>query len=218
MKKSKIGSDYLQQYCCPKNERYQEYKSTRAKSEMNLMLSENIFSEVILEDDVMPSIISNNEHELYYAERVKSAFYYDYKKIFDVVKNETAVEASGCLQVNNLYCERYLSYFLLQNIPYIPLWSKVITSLINIKKRQTNAFVESWFNLVKNHILCGKKKLKCGRFVELTSKQVTSSAKQLELKIPKHHNTRNHHKSNDENDLHLDVNEFWSKKKKSLYF
>jgi len=46
------------------------------------------------------------------------------------------------------------------------MWTKVMTTLINLEERQSNASVESWFNLMKNHTLAGKRKMKCGRFIE----------------------------------------------------
>ncbi|KAL5237076.1 hypothetical protein ACI65C_004486 [Semiaphis heraclei] len=99
----------------------------------------------------------------YYAERKKSAFYHDFKQIFDSVKKIINIPSRehDHLDVNNMYSEEYLLHFLIENVPYIPLWTKVMTNIIHLEERQSNASVESWFNLVKNHILAGQRRIEC---------------------------------------------------------
>ncbi|CAI6363434.1 unnamed protein product [Macrosiphum euphorbiae] len=81
-----------------------------------------------------------------------------------------------------MYSEEYLLHFLIENVP---MWTKVMTTLIHLEERQSNVSVESWFNLVKNHILAGKKRMKCGRFIENITQYEAQCFRQVELQIPR---------------------------------
>ncbi|XP_050549033.1 uncharacterized protein LOC126910472 [Daktulosphaira vitifoliae] len=114
-----------------------------------------------------------------------------------------------------MYSETYLLHFLIENIPYIPLWSRVITAKIGLEKRQSNATAESWFNIIKNHVLGNQRKMKCGRFIEKTSARVTAIWSRCGLIIPKNVLAiRPKNNANNDDELHLNDKEFWLKKGK----
>ncbi|KAL5236051.1 hypothetical protein ACI65C_003461 [Semiaphis heraclei] len=156
----------------------------------------------------------------YYAERKKSAFYHDFKQIFDSVKKIVNIPSRehDHLDVNSMYSEEYLLHFLIENVPYIPLWTKVMTNIIHLEERQSNASVESWFNLVKNHILAGQRRMKCGRFIEKITQYEAQCFRQIELQIPKRICAMNKKADSDEDNLHLNTPETWRKKGKRPAF
>jgi hypothetical protein len=65
------------------------------------------------------------------------------------------------------------------------MWTKVMTTLINLEECQSNASVESWFNLMKNHILTGKRKMKWGRYIKNITQYEAQRFRQVELQIPR---------------------------------
>jgi len=61
----------------------------------------------------------------------------DFKQIFDSVKKIVNIPSQDYdhLDVNSMYLEEYLLHFLIENVPYIPLWTKVMTTLIHLEER-----------------------------------------------------------------------------------
>ncbi|KNE87076.1 hypothetical protein PSTG_19549 [Puccinia striiformis f. sp. tritici PST-78] len=72
-----------------------------------------------------------------------------------------------------------------------------------IEIRQSNATVESWFKTVKQDILEGDRRFKCGRFLKLMRQRVTNVHKQMKYNIRKGNCTRA-----------LDFDKSWEKKEK----
>ncbi|XP_050548027.1 uncharacterized protein LOC126909632 isoform X2 [Daktulosphaira vitifoliae] len=184
-----------------------------ARAEMNFLFKGNKVLK-LEEMDLKDHVVNPLNEKPYYAECKKSAFYYDFKEILDAVYIEISntVDDQG---KNDMYSETYMLHFLIENIPYIPLWSRVITAKIGLEKRQSNATAESWFNIIKNHVLGNQRKMKCGRFIEKTSARVTAIWSRCGLIIPKNVLAiRPKNNANNDDELHLNDKEFWLKKGK----
>jgi len=99
-----------------------------------------------------------------------------------------------------------------------------------IEIRQSNATVESWFKTVKQNILEGDRRFKCGRFLRPMRQRVTNVHKQMKYNIRKGKCTRaldfdtkskqSTTKKNGKKKIselsslnHLDETESWGKKK-----
>ncbi|KAF0711990.1 ULP PROTEASE domain-containing protein, partial [Aphis craccivora] len=72
------------------------------------------------------------------------------------------------------------------------LWTPIMNNKVSngIEIRQSNATVESWFKTVKQDILEGDRRFKCGRFLRLIRQRVTNVHKQMKYNIRKGKCTR----------------------------
>lgn len=68
---------------------------------------------------------------------------------------------------NYIYCPDYIIKFIEKSMPFLPLWTQIISQKVGIIGRPTNAFIESWFRIVKECELEGKTNRKCGRFISV---------------------------------------------------
>lgn len=68
----------------------------------------------------------------------------------------------------NPYCnEKFFSIFLKRYIPYVPMWSALLTD----GQRFSNAPVERWFGLIKNEVLDEQFNERCSRVIRKISKR-----------------------------------------------
>lgn len=87
--------------------------------------------------------------------------------------------------VNDFYCPELVNIKFKKYIPYLPLWSGLLSKSDSRVVRQSNAVVEDWFKHIKTEILRGDKNLRCNRFVSTVRDRVLSMYKETLLGIGK---------------------------------
>lgn len=104
-------------------------------------------------------INDKNESRIFTA----SPFFVRYNHKFIKLKDQMQASDDITNKYYNLEVAEYITYKLM---PFVPMWTSILLSLVtpNIA-RLSNAYVESYFNIVKREILQGEVNLKIGRFI-----------------------------------------------------
>lgn len=134
----------------------------------------------------------------------KSYFYQDFLEIYS---NFTHNNSETILN-NNLFSQNFILYALQHYMPYVPMWSSIVSDGITKAYIPTNGTVEGWFREVKHNIISkvdfGAGRLKYGRFIEAVRESIRSETKQVVNKIPS--GNLNFLKINKENQSEIDIN------------
>ena len=117
---------------------------------------------------------------------------------FQSIKEQVKSEVLNCavnsenIILNEYYDESYLQEFIVKCVPFLALWTPIMNNKVNngIETRQSNATVESWFKTVKQDLLEGDRRFKCGRFLKLMRQRVMNVHKQIKYNIRKGNCTR----------------------------
>ncbi|CAG9814730.1 unnamed protein product [Phaedon cochleariae] len=108
-----------------------------------------------------------------------SPFYRLFKMKYNTIKRKIKnQERSG--KNNKFFNEKYLLKVLRKYVPFLPLWTSLISG-----KRQSNAPVENWFSVVKHLILEELENQKTSRVIRLIRRKILAVHKEITLNIPK---------------------------------
>jgi len=101
---------------------------------------------------------------------------------FQSIKEQVKSEVLNCavnienISINEYYDGSYLHEFIVKCVPFLVLWTPIMNNKVKngIEIRQSNATVESWFKTVKQDMIEGDYRFKCGRFLKLMRQRVTN--------------------------------------------
>lgn len=140
-----------------------------------------------------------------------SAFYQYFVKASNHEDNITL----NSNELNPYFNKDFFDSFLKRYIPYVPMWSGVLSG----GQRFSNAPVERWFGLVKNHILGGQSNQKCSRVLRKLRKHILFVSKEVIFNIKNRKCTKSEpeppkESSDIDNNEGLLSQEKWNKKKR----
>lgn len=135
-----------------------------------------------------------------------SMYYKDFITIYHQVVEEISEYDSNEESPNAYYDPAFLRIILKKYIPYLPLWSDIMST----NCRFSNACVENWHDIVKNFIMDGNKRSKPSRVIRKCREHVLSVYKEIKHDIPKN---RLNYDSATYTDMTAEEN--WKKRKSS---
>jgi len=114
---------------------------------------------------------------------------------FQSIKEQVKSEILNCtenISINEYDGESYLHEYIVKCVPFLALWTPIMNNKVSngIEICQSNATIESWFKIVKQDILEGDRRFKCGRFLRLMRQRVTNVHKQMKYSMRKGKCTR----------------------------
>ena len=115
------------------------FKSLVSEENQNIGNDENL-----VEDD---HLFDNSKSKFKTLHR-QSPFYTTFLSVFNVVSSSVSTFSDIC-DVNTFHHPKFASFLLERFFPICPLW---MTELMG-SRRCSNTAVESWFKIVKNHVL-----------------------------------------------------------------
>ena len=100
-----------------------------------------------------------------------------------VVRVKETLQMCSSFEENPLYSVEFHNDIMGSIIPVIPMWTGVMRfKVYGSTDRASNAPAESWFGDLKTNKKC--RRMKCGRFVQLTRSIILSKCKEVLLDIP----------------------------------
>jgi len=162
------------------------------------------------EDD---SLLTNNKNE----NRIFTAspFFTRYNNIYVKVKEQVQIDDDITNKYYNWEIAEYITYKLM---PFAPMWTSILlSSVIPGVARLSNAYVESYFNIVKKEILQGEVNLKIGRFINKMKNYNSSLIAEAAIKVPLKSRRRTIKRLYPESPLNPLVREMWQRRKKGKH-
>jgi len=161
---------------------------------------QNLEYETILIND-------NSESRIFTA----SPFFVRYNHKFVKLKEQLQICDNITNKYYNIEIAQYITYKLM---PFAPMWTSILLSLVkpNIA-RLSNAYVESYFNIVKKEILQGEVNLKIGRFINKMKSYNCSLIAEVAIKVP----LKSRRKIKPLYPENPFVQEMWKRRKKTKY-
>lgn len=133
----------------------------------------------------------------------RSHFYRDFMEIYKSFE----IQSQDTIVTNSLCCREFVEYVLQYYIPFLPMWSSVVSDGITNAFTPTNGMVEGWFHEVKHNIISkvdfGAGRLKYGRFIDAVRENILSETKQVLHRIPSTNLNRCNPKNCEQLDLDL---------------
>lgn len=118
---------------------------------------------------------------------------------------------------NKYYSPEIAEYVTYKLMPFVPMWSSILLSqIVSNVARLSNAYVESYFNVVKNGILQKDVNLKIGRFINKMKNYKCSLIAEAKIKVP----IKSHQKMKrlyPKSPLNPFVKEIWQRRRKAKY-
>lgn len=105
-----------------------------------------------------------------------NAYYIYFEKMYNKI-SKYGGKTENSIKNNTYYNPNFSLLFLQHYIPYLPLWTSIV------HKRESNAYVENWFGVVKNNILEEKLHQKCSRFLRKLRNYVINQYRELQHNI-----------------------------------
>jgi len=164
------------------------------------------------EDD---SLLINNKNET----RIFTAspFFATYNNIYVKIKEQVQIDNDITNKYYNWEIAEYITYKLM---PFAPMWTSILLSfspVISDVARLSNAYVESYFNIVKKEILQGEVNLKIGCFINKMKNYNSSLIAEAAIKVPLKNRRRTIKRLYPESPLNPLVREMWQRRKKGKH-